>query len=145
VVSQCVYLSSTEYTPIKPTAAAVLGNGSVLVIGGETGSNAAPQPNLEILPTPAGGDTVVDLDWLARTDPYNLYPFVFVLPSGRIFISKFFLKLISHSIFNHARKVYYNEARILDPHTFDTVVQLPNLPASVNNCKFDFVFHIPHN
>ncbi|KAJ7659257.1 copper radical oxidase [Mycena polygramma] len=97
-----------------PTAA-VLGNGSVLVIGGETGSNASPQPNLEILPPPAGGDTVIDLDWLARTDPYNLYPFVFVLPSGRIFV------------------IYYNEARILDPHTFDTVVQLPNLPASVNN------------
>ncbi|KAJ7202648.1 glyoxal oxidase N-terminus-domain-containing protein [Mycena pura] len=97
-----------------PTAA-VLGNGSVLVIGGETGSNASPQPNLEILPKPAGGDTVIDLDWLARTDPYNLYPFVFVLPSGNIFV------------------IYYNEARILDPHTFNTVKQLPNLPGSVNN------------
>jgi hypothetical protein len=79
-----------KYILITCTAAAVLGNGSVLVIGGETGSNAAPQPNLEILPTPAGGDTVIDLDWLARTDPYNLYPFVFVLPSGRIFVSEFF-------------------------------------------------------
>ncbi|KAJ6556620.1 copper radical oxidase, partial [Mycena vulgaris] len=96
-------------------AAAVLSNGSVLVIGGETGSNANPQPNLEILPKPSGGDTVIDLDWLARTDPYNLYPFLFVLPSGRIFV------------------VYYNEARILDPHTFDTITQLPNIPASVNN------------
>ncbi|KAJ7720041.1 hypothetical protein B0H16DRAFT_1793954 [Mycena metata] len=96
-----------------PTAA-VLSNGSVLVIGGETGSNAWPQPNLEILPKPPGG-TVVELDWLNRTDPYNLYPFVFVLPSGRIFV------------------IYYNEARILDPKTFDTVVELPNLPASVNN------------
>jgi hypothetical protein len=28
---------------------------------------------------------------------------------------------------------YYNEARILDPITFDTVVQLPNIPASVEN------------
>ncbi|KAF8169415.1 copper radical oxidase [Mycena galopus ATCC 62051] len=98
-----------------PTAA-VLANGSVLVIGGETGSNASPQPSLEILPNPGGkADTVIQLDWLARTDPYNLYPFVFVLPSGRIFV------------------IYYNEARILDPVTFSTVVQLPNLPASVNN------------
>jgi hypothetical protein len=91
VVSQYVSLFQQKYILITCTAAAVLGNGSVLVIGGETGSNASPQPNLEILPTPTGGDTVIDLDWLARTDPYNLYPFVFVLPSGRIFISEFFL------------------------------------------------------
>jgi len=64
--------------------AAVLANGSVLVIGGETGSNGPPQPNLEILPKPAGGDTVVTLDWLTRTDPNNLYPFVVVLPSKNI-------------------------------------------------------------
>ncbi|KAF8151649.1 hypothetical protein B0H34DRAFT_801346 [Crassisporium funariophilum] len=93
-------------------SAAVLSNGSILVIGGETGSNAAPQPNLEILPKPAGGDTVVDLDWLARTDPNNLYPFVIVLPSKNLFIG------------------YFNEARILNPTTFDTVLQLPNIPGS---------------
>jgi hypothetical protein len=63
-----------------------MANGSILVVGGETGSNAPPQPNLEVLPTPAGGDTVVELDFLKRTDPYSLYPFLFVLPSGRIFI-----------------------------------------------------------
>ncbi|CAK5270562.1 unnamed protein product [Mycena citricolor] len=97
-----------------PTAA-VLANGSVLVIGGETGSNAAPQPNLEILPKPAGGDTVINLDWLARTDPWNLYPFVFVLPSGNLFV------------------IYYNEARILEPVNFNTIKELPNLPASVND------------
>ncbi len=64
----------------------MLANGSILVIGGETGSNASPQPNLEILPRPNGGNTVVELDWLQRTDPNNLYPFVFVLPSGNIFV-----------------------------------------------------------
>lgn len=67
----------------------MLPNGSILVIGGETGSNASPQPNLEVLPKPAGGDTVVDLDFLKRTDPYNLYPFVFVLPSKNLFVGKF--------------------------------------------------------
>jgi hypothetical protein len=66
----------------------MLSNGSILVIGGETGSNASPQPNLEILPTPAGGDTVLELDWLRRTDPNNLYPFVFILPSTRIFVGQ---------------------------------------------------------
>ncbi|KAJ6574202.1 copper radical oxidase [Mycena capillaripes] len=97
-----------------PTAA-VLSNGSVLVIGGETGANAPAEANLEILPKPPGGSTVIELDWLARTNPNNLYPFVFVLPSGRIFV------------------LYYNEARILDQHSFATVTELPNVPASVNN------------
>ena len=32
-------------------------------------------------------------------------------------------------------KVYYNEARILDQTTFQTITQLPNLPGAVNNCK----------
>ncbi|KAJ6552838.1 galactose oxidase [Mycena capillaripes] len=95
-----------------PTAA-MLPNGTVMVMGGETGANAPAEPNVEILPTPEGGDTVIFLEWLNRTDPNNLYPFVFVLPSGNIFV------------------VYYNEARILDPLTFNTVAQLPNIPASV--------------
>lgn len=90
-------------------------NGSILVVGGESGSNASPQPSLEILPAPPGGDTVVTLDYLQRTDPYNLYPFLLVLPSGRFFIG------------------YYNEARVLDPVTFDTVTVLPNMPGAVNN------------
>ncbi|KAF7361015.1 hypothetical protein MSAN_01131700 [Mycena sanguinolenta] len=85
------------------------------VMGGETGSNASPEPNVEILPTPEGGDTVIFLDWLNRTDPNNLYPFVFVLPSGNLFV------------------VYYNEARILDAATFDTITTMPNIPASVSS------------
>ncbi|KAK0190079.1 glyoxal oxidase N-terminus-domain-containing protein [Armillaria mellea] len=97
-----------------PTAM-MMANGTILVIGGETGSNAAPQPNLELLPKPDGGDTVVDLPWLQRTDPNNLYPFMFVLPGGGIL------------------SVYYNEARILDAITFDTVKELPNVPASVDD------------
>ncbi|KAG6332530.1 hypothetical protein ID866_6559 [Astraeus odoratus] len=68
-----------------PTAM-MMPNGSILVVGGETGSNANPQPSLEILPKPPGGDTVITLDYLQRTDPNNLYPFLMVLPSGRFFI-----------------------------------------------------------
>jgi hypothetical protein len=97
-----------------PTAA-MLANGTILVIGGETGSNAGPQPNLETLPTPPGGPTTVPLDWLQRTDPNNLYPFVIVLPSKNLFVA------------------YYNEARILEPVTFNTITQLPNIPGAVNN------------
>ncbi|KIY43224.1 copper radical oxidase [Fistulina hepatica ATCC 64428] len=97
-----------------PTAS-VLSNGSILVIGGEDGSNGAPIPTLEILPRIEGGNTTVYLEWLERTDPNNLYPFVFTLPSGNLFIG------------------YYNEARILNATTFDTIKQLPNMPASVND------------
>ncbi|EKM74831.1 hypothetical protein AGABI1DRAFT_95324 [Agaricus bisporus var. burnettii JB137-S8] len=97
-----------------PTAS-VLSNGSVLVLGGEIGSNDRAQPNLEVLPKPDGGDTVIELDWLARTDPNNLYPFIVVLPSQNIFVG------------------YWNEARILEPVNFDTIKELPNIPGNVNN------------
>jgi Glyoxal oxidase N-terminus/Domain of unknown function (DUF1929) len=95
-------------------SAMIMANGSVLVLGGEVGSNSAPTPSCEILPPPPGGYAKY-LDWLMRTDPNNLYPFMFVLPSGGIFV------------------VYYNEARIIDEVTFDTVKTLPNLPGSVSN------------
>jgi len=94
-----------------PTALG-MANGSVLVVGGEHGSNGIAEPTLEILPNPPGGKYLY-MDWLARTDPYNLYPFMYVLPSGGIFVA------------------YYNEARILDPVTFETRNQLPNMPGSI--------------
>jgi len=58
-------------------------------------------------------NTTVYLDFLNRTQIDNLYPFVAVLPSGGIFIA------------------YYNEARILDEVTFDTIKTLPNIPVSI--------------
>ncbi len=91
-----------------------MANGSILVLGGEVGSNSAPTPSCEILPPPKGGYAKY-LDWLDRTDPDNLYPFMYVLPSGGIFV------------------VYYNEARIISETTFDTIKTLPNLPGSVIN------------
>jgi hypothetical protein len=66
-----------------------MSNGSVLVVGGEVGANAAANPTLEILPRIPGGDTTVFLDWLDRTNPNNLYPFLHILPSGRIFAGEF--------------------------------------------------------
>ncbi|KAK2590697.1 hypothetical protein QQS21_011621 [Conoideocrella luteorostrata] len=91
----------------------VMANGSILVIGGEVGSNGAPVPTLEILP-PTGTQPLY-MDWLERTDPNNLYPFTVVLPSGGIFVA------------------YYNEARILDENTFATIKTLPNIPGAVND------------
>jgi hypothetical protein len=93
-------------------SAMILTNGSIMVIGGETGSNASPTPSIEILPPPVDGYEKY-LDWLDRTDPYNLYPFLFVLPTGGILC------------------LYYNEARILDENTFDTTRTLPNMPGTV--------------
>jgi hypothetical protein len=90
----------------------ILANGSILVVGGERGSNDIATPNLEILPRVG---PLVYCDWLNRTDPNNLYPFLMVLPSGGVFVQ------------------YYNEARILDENTFETIKVLPNPPGAVNN------------
>ena len=95
-------------------SAMVMANGSILVVGGENGSNGPPVPTLEILPKPAGG-SVYFADWLNETDPYNLYPFTTVLPSGGIFAA------------------YYNQARVLDAGTLGTIKKLPQIPGSVNN------------
>ena len=70
-------------------SAMIMANGSILVVGGEVGSNGAPEPSLELLPKPDDtGDTWMFLDYLNRTDPNNLYPFLHVLPSGRVFIGQ---------------------------------------------------------
>ncbi|KAH0543417.1 hypothetical protein FGG08_002275 [Glutinoglossum americanum] len=98
-----------------PTAM-IMANGSILVVGGEQGSNGAPVPSLEILPKPPGG-TVLTCDYLQRTDPYNLYPYLAVLPTGGVFIA------------------YYNEARILDESSLLTTKTLPNIPGAVNDPK----------
>lgn len=104
-------------------SAMVMANGSIMVIGGEIGSNDAQQPTLELLPATGVPDTAtisgysnttVYLPFLDRTAPFNLYPFVCVVPSG-IFVA------------------YYNEASILDEKTFEVIKQLPNMPAAVND------------
>ncbi|EME81961.1 uncharacterized protein MYCFIDRAFT_165158 [Pseudocercospora fijiensis CIRAD86] len=92
-------------------SAMIMSNGSVLVMGGEEGSNGAPVPSLELLP--ATGN-LQECDYLRRTDPNNLYPFLINLPSGNIFVG------------------YYNEALLLDPVSLQPVKQLPNMPGSVN-------------
>jgi hypothetical protein len=102
-------------------------------MGGETGANAPANPTLEILPRIPGGSTVLILDWLERTDPYNLYPFLHVLPSGLIFVGEFKKTDLPNFPHRFSYAGYYNEARILDPVTFDTVNVLPNIPGSVTS------------
>jgi hypothetical protein len=53
-------------------SAVTLANGSILVMGGETGSNGPPEGSLEVLPEPSGGPSWKFLPWLNRTDPNNL-------------------------------------------------------------------------
>ncbi|KAK4158470.1 putative fungistatic metabolite [Chaetomidium leptoderma] len=96
-------------------SAMIMSNGSVMVIGGSIGSNDAATPSIEILPFT--GQTPLYMDWLDRTHPNNLYPFLCVLPGGGIFVQ------------------YWNEARILDPVTFATIKTLPNAPGAVNDDK----------
>ncbi|MCJ1475830.1 hypothetical protein MMC13_004494 [Lambiella insularis] len=95
-------------------SAMMMSNGSILVVGGETGSNGPPVPSLEILPKPSGG-FILNLPYLQATDPNNLYPFLAVLQSGNIFIG------------------YYNQARIIDPVNFNTIATLPMMPGNVND------------
>lgn len=106
-------LTNGSVSSLKGHDVSITNQKQILVIGGQTGSNGPPQPNLEILPRPPGAG-VVYADWLERTNPNNLYPFLAVLPSGGIFVG------------------YFNEARILDPVTFNTVKTLPNMPGAVN-------------
>ncbi|RCI15606.1 hypothetical protein L249_3621, partial [Ophiocordyceps polyrhachis-furcata BCC 54312] len=96
-------------------SAMIMANGSILIVGGEVGSNSAAVPTLEILP-PTGTKPLY-MEWLERTNPNNLYPYVCVLPSGGIFVA------------------YWNEARILDETTFATIKTLPNMPGAVNDPK----------
>ncbi len=102
-------------------------------MGGEVGSNGAPEPSLEILPTPVGGPTWKFLDYLNRTDPNNLYPYLIMLPSGRVFIGKPDFPFSTYHSDLSKPTGYYNEARILDPNTLDTDVVLPNMPGSVTS------------
>jgi hypothetical protein len=101
----------------------IMANGSILVVGGEIGQNAAEQPTLELLPptgvpdastTSGYSNTTKYLDFLDRTAPFNLYPWISVVPSGILI-------------------VYYNEVRILDEVNFNTVKTLPNMPGAVND------------
>lgn len=109
---QADYTNAVLQRPRWYPSALIMANGSILIMGGEDNNSGNEQPNLEVLPRIPGGDTTVYLDFLAQTYPFNLYPFLMVLPSGNLFT------------------VYFNQARILDQTTFNTVSVMPQVPAS---------------
>ncbi|KAE8449789.1 hypothetical protein EG329_007564 [Mollisiaceae sp. DMI_Dod_QoI] len=94
---QEVHLQASRWHPTAMTIA----NGSILVMGGEEGSNGALVPSLEVLPLPPGSGTLF-CEYFNRTDLCNLYPYLAILPSGGIFVA------------------YYNEARILNENSLQT-------------------------
>jgi hypothetical protein len=57
---------------------------------------------------------VIYAEWLKQTDPFNLYPFIHVLPSGDLFVGA------------------YNRAFVLDISTFAVKRELPKMPGNVN-------------
>ncbi|KAH9902185.1 copper radical oxidase [Xylariomycetidae sp. FL2044] len=97
-----------------PTAV-MLSNGSVLVVGGEDGSDGPMIPTVEILPRPAGVTNSTYVDYIANVEKINSYPFLAVLPSGNMFFAQ------------------YNEARIISQTDFSTIRMLPQMPGAVNN------------
>ncbi|KAI0813023.1 copper radical oxidase [Xylaria sp. FL0064] len=97
-----------------PTAM-MLSNGSVLVMGGENGSDGPVVPTCEILPRPAGVTNSTYLDYIENVEKINSYPFMAILPSGDIFFAQ------------------YNEARTISQTDFQTVKMLPQMPGAVNN------------
>ncbi|KAH7166532.1 glyoxal oxidase N-terminus-domain-containing protein [Dactylonectria macrodidyma] len=114
-----------DYTILKlfdprwyPTAI-VLSNGSLLAMGGESGSDAPIVPTCEVLPHPEGVTESTYLDYLARADEIdrrNSYPYLAILPSsGDIFFAQF------------------NESRIISQHTFQSIQKLPDMPGQVDN------------
>ena len=98
-------------------------------------SDGPPEPT-QGLQLPGGGP-VITPDYLQRTDPSNLYPFLMVLPSGRFFIGKHSLGKFDCTTTHLCTSKLFNEAHVLDPVTFDTVTILPNMPGSVNNFLAD--------
>ncbi|KAF5021880.1 hypothetical protein F66182_6071 [Fusarium sp. NRRL 66182] len=100
-----------------PTAL-VLSNGSILAMGGESGSDAPIVPTAEVLPHPSGVTKSTYLDYLERAENIgrtNSYPHMAILPSGDIFFTQF------------------NESRIISQVDFQTVRQLPDMPGAVDN------------
>jgi hypothetical protein len=115
----------------------VMSNGSILVMGGEAGAGGAADPTVEIVPRIPGGSTKVSLDFLQRTNPNNLYPFVNILPSGRIFVGEFersdFFNFVidTHGQGITMRHVFLTQYHSPPSKSFPTSLVLSRVPALV--------------
>ncbi|KAJ3110105.1 hypothetical protein HDU96_006899 [Phlyctochytrium bullatum] len=88
-----------------------LGNGSFAVIGGTSDAGQTyAESSIEILPS--NGFPLQESTFLKETHPNNLYPFPYVMPSGKILM------------------IADNRAVLMDSATFDVVSELPKIPGN---------------
>ena len=119
----------------------VMSNGSILVMGGEAGAGGAADSTLEIVPRIPGGSTTVSLDFLERTSPNNLYPFVHILPSGRIFVGEFERTDLSNLVIDtHGQGITMRHVFLTQYHStpskfFLTSLVLSRVPALVAHTR----------
>ena len=72
----------------------------------------------------------LNMEWLLDTDPNNLYPFLFVLPGGGIFVI-YYNQVFQTGIWQCGTDVSL-QARILDEATFETTKVFDTIPGAVN-------------
>jgi len=115
----------------------VMSNGSILVMGGEEGAGGAADPTVEIVPRISGGSTKVSLDFLERTNPNNLYPFVNILPSGHLFVGEIQRTDFSNFVIDtHEQGITMRHVSLTQYHlppskSFPTSLVLSRVPALV--------------
>ena len=123
------------------STAVVMSNGSILIMGGVAGAGGVADPTVEILPRIPGGSTKVSLDFLQRTSPNNLYPFVNILPSGRIFVGEFertdFFTFIidAHGQGITTRHVFLTQYHLTPSKSFPTSLVLSRVPPLVAHTR----------
>ena len=119
------------------STALVMSNGSILIMGGVAGAGGPADATVETLPRIPGGSTKVSLDFLERTSPNNLYPFVNILPSGRIFVGELEKTEFSNFvIYTHGqgiimRRVFLTLYHSPQSKSFPTSLALSRVPALV--------------
>jgi hypothetical protein len=150
-VRRCIHLYSTCKASMLNEIAAqggrwystalVMSNGSILIMGGVAGAGGAADPTVEILPRIPGGSTTVFLDFLERTSPNNLYPFVNILPSGRIFVGEFERTDFSNFVFDtHGQGITMKHVFLTQYHSppsksFPTYLVPSRVPALVAHTR----------
>ncbi|KAL0094104.1 copper radical oxidase [Phycomyces blakesleeanus] len=92
-----------------------LPEGDIIIVGGSTKGTAFNRdeinvPSYEFWPPRSGGE--IHLPFLEETMPYNLYPFVFLLPDGNLFMFA------------------NNQSMIFDYHNNRVVKKLPDIPGT---------------
>jgi hypothetical protein len=123
------------------STALVMSNGSIIIMGGVAGAGGPADATVEILPRIPGGSTKVSLDFLERPSPNNLYPFVNILPSGRIFVGELertdFSNLVidTHRQGITMRHVFLTQYHSPPSRSFPTSLVLSRVPAQVAHTR----------